>query len=538
MITRRTVGTALIHFEPLPGRTSPELRPGLPSPPTPDYLARIAWYAEWALGTARSVHLLLAPQFRSLGKQILAASPGVSLVWYDHDLRLPGRRRSRETVWLINGNQMPIVYWSAACSAARRRDSDLLMFALRAAAGTVRYPESVIVDGTGRVVRFCRHYFDSPSSPDYWSGEAGFLAASGNRIQPIAAHIALRGWGLESIGALTRRFSMRWAAAPCLLSTFRPEPRPSWQNRFDAQWSLEAEAPLRRKPARTPRLDRPAPGDESWSERMHDPRPIAASGVDPSPAETNDLPDETIVIADDPAYRAVKRISDVAGALIGLIVLSPLLLLVACLVKATSRGPVLFGHKRQGLNGREFLCWKFRSMRDGADDLQAKLRSRNEVDGPQFKIADDPRLSPIGAFLRHRNIDELPQLFNVLAGQMSFVGPRPSPDGENQLCPAWRRARLSVRPGITGLWQILRLRVDGSSDFQEWIYYDIEYVKHRSLWLDLQVLLHTPIAILRPRRIAQFAGRLERFGICPHSPHVRPAATSEPAARVPVSIGA
>jgi hypothetical protein len=164
-------------------------------------------------------------------------------------------------------------------------------------------------------------------------------------------------------------------------------------------------------------------------------------------------------------------------------------------------------------------------MKLGADALQAELRGLNEVDGPQFKIKADPRITAIGTLLRKTNIDELPQLLNVLIGQMSLVGPRPSPDGENQLCPAWRRARLSVKPGITGLWQVLRRRDESASDFQEWIYYDVEYAKNMSLWLDLYILAYTPMAILAPQRTSSLAFRLGKFGICPYSPRACTTAT-------------
>jgi lipopolysaccharide/colanic/teichoic acid biosynthesis glycosyltransferase len=183
-------------------------------------------------------------------------------------------------------------------------------------------------------------------------------------------------------------------------------------------------------------------------------------------------------------------------------------------VKLTSPGPVFFAHRRQGLNGKEFDCLKFRSMRHGADALQAKLRARNEVDGPQFKIAHDPRLTPIGYFLRETNLDELPQLFNVLLGHMSLVGPRPSPDDENQLCPAWRRTRLSVKPGVTGLWQVLRSRQYPETDFQQWIYYDVAYARHRSFRLDLRILLFTPLSMISSRLVRGFADRLKRDGVC------------------------
>ena len=119
---------------------------------------------------------------------------------------------------------------------------------------------------------------------------------------------------------------------------------------------------------------------------------------------------------------------------------------------------------------------------------------------------------------------------NVLVGQMSLVGPRPSPDDENQLCPAWRRARLSVKPGITGLWQVLRLRDDPDTDFQEWIYYDVEYARHRSLWLDWQILVATPWAIFAPRRLSGFIAKLARIGICRHAGQIG----RQPAVHLPV----
>ncbi len=133
-------------------------------------------------------------------------------------------------------------------------------------------------------------------------------------------------------------------------------------------------------------------------------------------------------------------------------------------------------------------------MRKDAEKMKAQLKARNQADGPQFFIEDDPRLTRVGKVLRKYNLDELPQFFNVLAGHMSIVGPRPSPHNENQFCPAWREARLSVRPGITGLWQVKRTRRRGS-DFQEWIKYDIEYVETRSWWLDLYIIYKTVSAI-------------------------------------------
>ncbi|MFO0837890.1 MAG: sugar transferase [Phycisphaerae bacterium] len=189
-------------------------------------------------------------------------------------------------------------------------------------------------------------------------------------------------------------------------------------------------------------------------------------------------------------YPLIKRGLDAIVALLGLITLSPILLVAALLVRITSRGPVLFAHEREGVGGRAFHCYKFRTMVHGAHWQQRALYSANQVDGPQFKLTHDPRVTWIGRILRSSNIDELPQLLNVLMGQMSLIGPRPSPFRENQICVPWRQARLSVRPGITGLWQICR-HERSAGDFHQWIYYDMLYVRHMSLALDLKILVAT-----------------------------------------------
>jgi len=167
-----------------------------------------------------------------------------------------------------------------------------------------------------------------------------------------------------------------------------------------------------------------------------------------------------------------------------LLLFAPLMPFVALAIKLTSPGPVFYKDKRQGLHGKEFGCLKFRTMVSGAAKIQEQLRIVSQVDGPQFKMDDDPRISTVGRFLRETYIDEIPQFFNVLFGQMSIVGPRPSPESENTSCPSWRDARLSVRPGITGLWQVHRTR-EPMKDFQEWIHYDTEYVRNLSLKMDL-----------------------------------------------------
>jgi lipopolysaccharide/colanic/teichoic acid biosynthesis glycosyltransferase len=210
------------------------------------------------------------------------------------------------------------------------------------------------------------------------------------------------------------------------------------------------------------------------------------------PAEAGDL---TVTRQLDEELRVstgsvLQTMVEAALSLAGLLILFPLLALISLLVKLDSRGPVFFGDTREGRFGRPFRCWKFRTMQVDADVAQQELAESNEVDGPQFKIDRDPRVTRLGRWLRRFNLDELPQLFNVLLGEMSLVGPRPSPFRENQLCIPWREARLSVRPGITGLWQICR-NERSSGDFHQWIYYDLLYVQHMSWWLDLKILVAT-----------------------------------------------
>ncbi len=190
-----------------------------------------------------------------------------------------------------------------------------------------------------------------------------------------------------------------------------------------------------------------------------------------------------------------KRIADCFAAIIVLILFAPIIPFITLAIKLTSPGPIFFKDKRQGLYGKKFNCIKFRTMTIGAETIQDKLRFVSQVDGPQFKMDDDPRISTVGNFLRETYLDEIPQFINVLLGQMSVVGPRPSPESENTMCPYWRDARLSVRPGITGLWQIFRTR-EPMKDFQEWIHYDTEYVRNLSLRMDLWISWQTTKRLL------------------------------------------
>ena len=193
-------------------------------------------------------------------------------------------------------------------------------------------------------------------------------------------------------------------------------------------------------------------------------------------------------------YPTVKRAAELAAAASVLLVLSPLLACIAAGVRLLSPGPVFFGHEREGRDGHPFRCWKFRTMGVGADAIQRELAAQQQLDGPQFKMAHDPRVTPIGRFLRATNLDELPQLWNVIRGDMSFVGPRPSPFRENQICVPWRQGRLSVRPGITGLWQVCR-HDRAAGDFHQWIEYDLLYVRNMSALVDVRILLATIITL-------------------------------------------
>lgn len=190
----------------------------------------------------------------------------------------------------------------------------------------------------------------------------------------------------------------------------------------------------------------------------------------------------------------VKRAVDILGASAGLLATLPLWPLIVIAIYLEDGRPFFFGHRRESRGGREFYCWKFRSMRKNAEAIKRQLR--NEADGPQFFMKNDPRLTRIGKLIRITNLDELPQLWNVLVGDMSLVGPRPSPRAENQHFPTWREARLSVRPGLTGLWQVERTRAPGI-DFQEWVRYDLEYVERLSLLNDLKIILRTIPKVLK-----------------------------------------
>ena len=190
----------------------------------------------------------------------------------------------------------------------------------------------------------------------------------------------------------------------------------------------------------------------------------------------------------------VKRAMDVFLAALMLLLSFPFMLLVGLLIKLTSPGPVIYRQVRCGLYGRRFVLYKFRSMREGAEDILWEIKHLNEMDGPVFKMRNDPRVTPLGRYLRRSSIDELPQLWNVLKGDMSLVGPRAPLPEEVKEYTRWQRRRLSVKPGITCLWQ-----VSGRNeiDFHEWMKLDLDYIDNWSLLLDLKILMRTfPVVLL------------------------------------------
>jgi exopolysaccharide biosynthesis polyprenyl glycosylphosphotransferase len=190
----------------------------------------------------------------------------------------------------------------------------------------------------------------------------------------------------------------------------------------------------------------------------------------------------------------VKRVVDFFGAALGIFLLLPVFVTAALAVKLTSKGPILFAQLRVGKNGELFRCLKFRTMKVGAQQMQNQLQQNSIQDGPAFKIPNDPRLTPVGGLLRRYSLDELPQLFNVLLGDMSIVGPRPPIPSEVDRYSWWQRRRISVKPGLTCIWQVWgRNRVS----FKRWVEMDLFYIDNWSLWLDFKLIVHTVGAVVR-----------------------------------------
>ena len=188
-------------------------------------------------------------------------------------------------------------------------------------------------------------------------------------------------------------------------------------------------------------------------------------------------------------YNILKRTIDIAGSLVGLILLSPAFLIVSILIKLEDpKGKVFFAQERNGIYPTTFKMYKFRSMVHNAEELLESLMDKNEQTGPVFKITDDPRITKVGKFIRKTSIDELPQLFNVLKGDMSFVGPRPPIPYEVEQYTPYQMQRLSVKPGITCIWQVSGRNNIG---FDEWVEMDLEYIRKRSIFMDLKLIFKT-----------------------------------------------
>jgi exopolysaccharide biosynthesis polyprenyl glycosylphosphotransferase len=197
-----------------------------------------------------------------------------------------------------------------------------------------------------------------------------------------------------------------------------------------------------------------------------------------------------------PVQQVMKRLFDIVASALALWLLSPIILVGALLIKLTSPGPIFFKQQRVGMHGRTFFMLKFRSMVANAEELKMKLLADNEQNGPVFKIKKDPRITTVGRFIRKFSVDELPQLINVLRGEMSVVGPRPPVPSEVAQYEPWQRRRLSVRPGLTCLWQVSGRNNIG---FQDWMYLDMQYIDHWSLGQDFNLILKTVPVVLTGR---------------------------------------
>ncbi|AIY82326.1 exopolysaccharide biosynthesis polyprenyl glycosylphosphotransferase family protein [Clostridium baratii str. Sullivan] len=187
-------------------------------------------------------------------------------------------------------------------------------------------------------------------------------------------------------------------------------------------------------------------------------------------------------------YYFFKRLIDIIGAFLGLVVLSPIILIISILIKLDSNGPILFSQDRVGKDKKVFKMYKFRSMVVNAEELKARLKEQNEMSGPMFKMKEDPRVTKIGKFIRKTSIDELPQLINVIKGEMSLVGPRPSLPKEVEQFEPWMMERFQVKPGLTCYWQVYGRN---DIDFEDWMKLDIKYVRKRNIFIDLKLIFKT-----------------------------------------------
>lgn len=200
-------------------------------------------------------------------------------------------------------------------------------------------------------------------------------------------------------------------------------------------------------------------------------------------------------VNDRPFYHVVKRLFDIVASACGLILLSPLFLFLVIKIRSEDGGPAFYSQERIGKDEKPFKMWKFRSMVVDADKMLDKLEDQNEIDGAMFKIKDDPRVTRIGHVIRKYSLDELPQLWNVLIGDMSLVGPRPPLPSEVEEYTNYDKQRLTVMPGCTGLWQVTRR---SEADFDEMVWLDIVYINHSGAWEDLKLIIKTVLVMVHP----------------------------------------
>lgn len=192
-------------------------------------------------------------------------------------------------------------------------------------------------------------------------------------------------------------------------------------------------------------------------------------------------------------FKIIKRCFDVLGALLGLIIFAPLFLIIALAIRMEDGGYAFYRQDRNGLNGKVFHMYKFRSMCMDAEQMHQSLLEKNELDGPAFKLKNDPRVTKVGRFIRRTSLDELPQLVNILKGEMSFVGPRPLPTYETAQCNDYQKQRLLVKPGLTCYWQCSGRN---NVSFDEWIELDLKYIKEASLWIDFKIMCKTVVSVI------------------------------------------
>jgi len=204
--------------------------------------------------------------------------------------------------------------------------------------------------------------------------------------------------------------------------------------------------------------------------------------------ETSETEENIVKFNKNFFYHFIKRLIDLCFSIMGVIILSPGLIIISIIIKIDSNGPIIFSQKRVGKNGKIFKMYKFRSMVVNAEDLFCKLREKNEMSGPMFKIKDDPRITKFGKLIRRTSLDELPQLFNIVRGEMSLVGPRPNLPKEVAEFNNYQKLKLLAKPGLTCYWQVMGRN---EIDFEDWMKLDIKYIEERNIFIDLKLIFDT-----------------------------------------------